>query len=83
VCLLVERDGLVAGVVADHVALAAVDTHVLINDRHHLLTVVKVVVGSDVWQRLTYYILGGEGRERGETEEGKERQKEKWDRRRT
>ena len=71
--LLVERDGLVAGVIADHVALATVDAHVFIDDGHHLLAVVQVVVGSDAWQRFTYYVLGWEGRNgRGEKEIGLE-----------
>ena len=36
VCLGVKGDGLVARVVAGHVALAAVDAHVLVDDGYHL-----------------------------------------------
>ena len=57
VCLGVKGDGLVAGVVADHVALAAVDAHVLVNQRHHLLSVVQLIVGSDVRKGRPYHVL--------------------------
>ena len=40
--LCVELDGLVAGVVAGHVALAAVDAHVGVDQGHHVLSVGKV-----------------------------------------
>ena len=36
-CLRVELDGLVAGVVAGHVALAAVDAHLGVDQGHHVL----------------------------------------------
>ena len=48
VCLEIKGDGLVAGVVADHVALAAVDAHVLVDQCHNLLSVVQLIVGSNV-----------------------------------
>ena len=38
----VELDGLVAGVVAGHVALAAVYAHLGVNQGHHVLSVVQV-----------------------------------------
>ena len=63
----VKGDGLVAGVVADHVALSTVDAHVLVDQCHHLFRVVQLIVGSDVRQSLPYHILkkgggvGGEG----------------------
>ena len=57
VCLGVKGDGLVARVVADHVALSTVDAHVLVDQRHHLLSVVQLIVGSDVWQSLSYHVL--------------------------
>ena len=42
VSLCVELDGLVAGVVARHVALAAVDAHVGVDQGHHVLSVIQV-----------------------------------------
>ena len=57
----VKGDGLVARVVAHHVALATVDAHVLVDDGHHLLPVVKVIVGPDTRQRLANHVLGGGG----------------------
>ena len=69
VCLGVKSDGLVARVVADHVALSTVDAHVLVDQRHYLLSVVQLVVGSDVWQSLSYHVLcacdGGRKEEEG------------------
>ena len=53
----VKGDRLVAGVVADHVALAAVYTHVLVDDGHHLLCVVQVAIGTDAGEGLSYHIL--------------------------
>ena len=62
-CLLIEGDGLVARVIADHVALATVDTHVLVDHSDHLLGVVKVVVCADARQRLTNHVLEGNGQD--------------------
>ena len=62
-CLLIEGDGLVARVVADHVALATVDTHVLVDHSDHLLGVVKVVVCADARQCLTNHVLEGNGQD--------------------
>ena len=69
---------LVAGVIADHVTLATVDAHVLVNDGHHLLGVVQGVIGSNTRQGLAYHVLreggreeGGEGRGEGEGEGGR------------
>ena len=77
----VKGDGLVAGVVADHVALSAVDAHVLVDQCHHLLRVVQLIVGSDVRQSLPYHILKkGEGV--GEREGVKERKREERERER-
>ena len=70
VCLGVEGDGLVAGVIADHVALATVHTHVLVDHRHHLLRVVEAVVCSNSRQRLTDDILERE-EERGKLKKKK------------
>ena len=56
----VKGDGLVAGVVADHVTLATVDAHVLVNDCHSLLRVVQGVVGSDAREGPAYHVLRGE-----------------------
>ena len=63
VCLLIEGDGLVARVVADHVALATVDTHVVVDHSDHLLGVVKVVVCADARQCLTNHVLEGNGQD--------------------
>ena len=74
----VKGDGLVARVVADHVALSAVDAHVLVDQRHHLFCVVQLIVGSDVRQSLPYHILkkgGGGVGEEGEREGVKERER--------
>ena len=67
---------LVARVVADHVTLAAVDAHVFIDESHHLLHVVEVVVRTDARQSLAQHVLReerkGRRRDRGEEEgEGK------------
>jgi hypothetical protein len=55
----VEGDGLVAGVVAGHVALAAVDAHVFVNERNLLLLVVEVSVRADHGERPADQILEG------------------------
>ena len=55
----VKGDGLVAGVIADHVALPAVYAHVLVNDGHHLLSVVQAAVGTDTWEGPAYHLLEG------------------------
>lgn len=71
-CLRVEGDGLVAGIVADHVAFSTVDTHVFVDDSHHLLCVIQGVVGTYARKGLANHILcsvaGGreEGRRKGE-----------------
>jgi hypothetical protein len=59
----VKGDGLVARVVAHQVALATVDAHVLVNERHHLLCVVQRVVVSDARQGLANHILEDRRRE--------------------
>ncbi len=61
----VKGDRLVARVVADHVALATVDAHVLVDDGHHLLRVVQLTVGPDGRQGSANHILGREGPGRG------------------
>lgn len=53
----VKGDRLVAAVVAGHVALAAVDAHLLVDERHHLFSVVQVAVGADAVQCLAYDFL--------------------------
>ena len=52
---------LVAGVIADHVALATVDAHVVINNSHYLVCVVQLSIGPDPGQGTAYHVLGGEG----------------------
>lgn len=41
VCVRVELDGLVPGVVARHVAFAAVDTHLRVDESDHMLPLNK------------------------------------------
>lgn len=53
----VKLNRLVATVVAGHVALAAVDAHILVDHRHHLLLVVEVTVGPDHGDGLCNHIL--------------------------
>ena len=53
----VERDGLVSAVVAGHVALSTVDTHVLINQSHHLLLVVQVTICPNQRYSFSNHIL--------------------------
>lgn len=57
VCDRVELDGLVATVVARHVALATVDAHVLVDHCHHLLLVVKVTIGANHGDGLCNHVL--------------------------
>ncbi len=40
---------LVARVVASHVALATIDAHVRVDQRHHVLLIVQIAVLADVW----------------------------------
>ena len=53
----VELDGLVATVIACHVALATVDAHVLVDHRHHLLLVVKVTICANHGDGLRNHVL--------------------------
>ena len=53
----IERDGLVAAVVARHVTLAAVDAHVLVDHGHNLVGVVQLTVRSDAIQRHANHAL--------------------------
>ena len=53
----IKCDGLVAAVVAGHVALATVDAHVLVNHRHHLLLVVKVTIGPNHGDGSSNHVL--------------------------
>ena len=46
--IVVVLSYLISGVVADHVALAAIDAHVLVHQRHHLLLVVQIAIRSDL-----------------------------------
>ena len=55
---LAKGDGLVAGVIADHVALSTVDAHVFVDNGNHLLGVVQRVVGTYARESLTDQILG-------------------------
>ncbi len=73
----VERDRLIAAVVAGHVAFATVDAHVLkigvnpsptssqntniVNDGHNLLFIVQITVGADAGQTGTDQVLRKEG----------------------
>ena len=57
VSLWVKCDGLVARVVACHVALATIDAHFLINNCDCLLFVVQAVVVSDARKGETDHIL--------------------------
>ena len=48
--LWVKGDGLVSQVIADHVTLATVDTHVLLNQCHNLLLDIQLTPCSDTRQ---------------------------------
>ena len=51
------RAHLVSRVIAGHVAFATVDAHVLVYQSLHLLLIVELMVGPDVLQSPTNYIL--------------------------
>ena len=57
VSLRVKGQGLVAGVIADHVILSTVDTHVLVNESHHLMHDVQRSPCSSTRQGPPYHIL--------------------------
>ena len=57
VCLRVKGYCLVAGVIAHHVTLSAIDAHVFIYDGDHLLGIVQIVVGSDTRESTPYHVL--------------------------
>ena len=66
----VEHDRLVARVVADHIALATIDAHVLIDDGHHLILVVQLSVRANGGHCLSNHVLQrlGEGEKANERE---------------
>lgn len=53
----VKGYSLIAGIVTDHITLATIDTHVLVNDGHYLLSVVQGIVRADTREGLTNHIL--------------------------
>ena len=57
--LCIKVDGLVARVVAGHVALSAVDAKILIDEGDDLLAVVEVVVVADAWEGKTDFRFDG------------------------
>jgi len=57
--LCIKVDGLIARVIACHVALSAVDAKVLIDESDDLLAVVEVVVVADTWEGKTDFRFDG------------------------
>lgn len=57
--LRVKGYSLVSRIIANHVTFAAVDAHVFIDQSHHLLGVVQVVVCPNARKGTAYHILQG------------------------
>ena len=53
----VERDCLIAGIVAGHVAFAAIDAHLFVDESDGLLRIVEIVVRSNEGQSTSNDIL--------------------------
>lgn len=55
--LWIECDRLIAAVVAGHVALATIDTHLFVDECYYMLFVIQAVVVGDLVQCQTDYVL--------------------------